>query len=438
MLISLYSRVILIVADIFSLFLAINIALFLRYVLADHFSIAPPNNTAMYFKFTLVYIVVFITFCLFGIYRNRFDFWQEMQRVIKGLAYSIIIILSVLAMLKQNQDYSRFVLVSSFIIAGFLIPLQKYLLKRVLYKIGWWKKEAKLIGRDRFFFKHVLRNPYLGYVHSKRENAKTLFVSSSHTKEQLEKILHQALCQKQEVIFIPTIKNFDFSDAHIIHLFNARSNLIIVENNLLKKINRFLKSVIDYLLSVLILPLLLILIGLIAWRIKREDGGSVFFKQTRLGQGSREFECFKFRSMRENSDELLQKYLVDHPEEVDYYDTYHKYRNDPRITKIGAFIRKTSLDELPQIFNVLRGEMSLIGPRPYMPSERPKIGENVDMILAVKPGITGLWQVSGRSDVDFASRVEIDVWYVRNWSIWNDMIILIKTIQVVLKRKGAS
>lgn len=438
MLKSLYSRIILISADIFILFVSILAALGLRNLLESSFELAAPLNISIYLKFTLLYVVMLLAFCSQGIYRNRFDFWQEMQRVIKGLAYSIIIILSVLAMLKQNQEYSRFVLVSSFIIAGFLIPLQKYLLKRVLYTIGWWKKEAKLIGKDRFFFKHVLRNPYLGYVHSKRENAKTLFVSSSHTKEQLENILHQALCQRQEVIFIPTIKNFDFSDTHIIHLFNARANLIIVENNLLKKINRFLKSVIDYLVSVLIFPLLLILIGLIAWRIKREDGGSVFFKQTRLGQDFREFECFKFRSMRENSDELLQKYLADHPEEVEYYDMYHKYQNDPRITKIGAFIRKTSLDELPQIFNVLKGEMSLIGPRPYMLNEKEKIGENVDMILAVKPGVTGLWQVSGRSDVNFYSRVEMDIWYVRNWSIWNDMIILIKTIQVVLKRKGAS
>lgn len=437
MLKSFYSRLILIIFDVISLFIAIHSALFLRYFLEDYFILAAPKDTAIYDSFPLLYIVMLITFYSLGIYQNRFDFWQELQRIVKGIFYTLVIILSVLALMKQSEEYSRFVLVFSFMIASLIIPLQKYLIKRVLYKTGWWKKEAKLIGKDRFFFKHVLRNPYLGYVHSKRENAKTLFVSSSHTKEQLEKILHQALCQKQEVIFIPAVKNFDFSDTHIIHLFNARSNLIIVENNLLKKFNRFLKSVIDYLLSVLILPLLLILIGFIAWRIKREDRGSVFYKQTRLGQDSREFGCYKFRSMRENSDELLQRYLVDYPEEVDYYNTYHKYRNDPRITKIGVFIRKTSLDELPQIFNVLKGEMSLIGPRPYMPNEKDKIGENVDMILTVKPGVTGLWQVSGRSDIDFMSRVEMDVWYVRNWSIWSDIIILIKTIQVVLGRKGS-
>lgn len=141
--------------------------------------------------------------------------------------------------------------------------------------------------------------------------------------------------------------------------------------------------------------------------------------------------------MKENSEPLLAAYLQEYPEEVTNYEIYHKYENDPRITKIGSFLRKTSLDELPQIFNVLQGEMSLIGPRPYMGDEKVKIGDKADMILSVKPGITGLWQVSGRSDIDFQSRVEIDVWYVRNWSIWNDIVILIKTVQVVLLRKGS-
>lgn len=434
---SFFSRIVLILIDALSLFVSIGLALLLRNTLQDSFELSPPKDITLYLQFTLLYIVIFITFYSLGIYHNRFDFWQELQRVIKGLFYSIIIILSVLAMTKQSQEYSRFILVGSFAIAGIIIPLQKYFLKRALYKIGWWKKEAKLIGQDHFFFKHVLRNPYLGYVHSKRENAKTLFVSSSYSKKQLEIILHEALLSKQEVIFIPAVKNFDFSDSHIIHLFNARSNLIIVENNLLNQFNRTIKSLLDYFLALLILPLLMLVMGFIAWRIKNEDDGTVFFKQSRLGQDARAFGCYKFRSMAENSDELLKNYLVEHPEEVTYYDTYHKYQNDPRITKIGSFLRKTSLDELPQILNVLKGEMSLIGPRPYMPSEKEKMGENVDMILAVKPGITGLWQVSGRSDVDFKSRVEMDVWYVRNWSIWSDIIILIKTIQVVLGHKGS-
>ena len=135
---------------------------------------------------------------------------------------------------------------------------------------------------------------------------------------------------------------------------------------------------------------------------------------------------------------FMPAWLENHPEEEAYYDLYHKYMNDPRITKVGRFLRRTSLDELPQLFNVLRGEMSLIGPRPYMVIEKNDIGKKAPLVLAVKPGITGLWQVSGRSDVHFDERVEMDVWYMKNWSLWNDVIILLKTIHIVIKRDGAS
>ena len=434
---SFYSRILFIFADAFTLFLSIFLALLLRDTLQKYFELSPPKDMSLYLKCGLLYAVMLIIFYFQGIYRNRFDFWQELQRVIKGLFFSILIILSVLAITKQAQEYSRFILIASFAIAAISIPLQKNTLKRALFRMGWWKKEAKMIGKDPFFSKHVFKNPYLGYVPSKRDNAKTLFVASSHSKDQIEQILHDALLNHQEVIFIPAVKNFDFSDAHIIHLFNARANLILVENNLLNQVNRTTKMVIDYLLSVLLLPIFVLIIGIISWKIKREDGGEIFFIQSRLGQNGEPFECYKFRSMSKNSDGLLQDYLIRHPEEVKNYEIYHKYEKDPRITKIGYFLRKTSLDELPQIINVLKGEMSLIGPRPYMPDERLKMQENVDMILAVKPGITGLWQVSGRNNIDFISRVDMDVWYVRNWSIWSDIIILLKTIQVVLGRKGS-
>lgn len=431
------SRIILIIADAVTLLFSLILALALRNFFQEQFLLNPPNDILLYLKFGLLYGVMFITFYSQGIYDKRYDFWQELQRLIKGVFYSLVIILSVLAMTKQTQDYSRFVLGASFVIVAMLLPLQKYFLKRLLFRMGLWRKEAKLIGRDPFFAKHVFTNPHLGYVPSRRLKAKTLFVASSHSKEQIEIILHQALLSKQEVIFIPAVKNFDFSDAHIIHLFNARANLILVENNLLNRMNRTIKSIIDYLLSVLILPFFLLSIAVIALLIKREDGGAVFFKQIRLGKNAEDFVCYKFRSMKEEGDELLDEYLKQHPEEIKNYEIYHKYENDPRITCIGDFLRKTSLDELPQIFNILKGEMSLIGPRPYMRSEKSQMGENADMILAVKPGITGLWQVSGRSDIDFKSRVEMDVWYVRNWSIWSDIVVLLKTIQVVLGRKGS-
>jgi len=176
----------------------------------------------------------------------------------------------------------------------------------------------------------------------------------------------------------------------------------------------------------------------IAYKIKRDNPNEkILFKQKRLGKGGRKFSCYKFRTMHEESDALLKEYLNMHPEEIDYYKTYHKYKNDPRVTKVGYFLRQTSLDELPQVFNVFRGDMSFIGPRPYMLNEKEKIGEEIDTVLTVKPGITGLWQVSGRSDVNFASRVELDVWYIRNWNLWMDLVILIKTIKTVFLKDGA-
>lgn len=430
------NRIALLASDLISIFIAIVLAFVLRQW-CDYFERSAPNDLAHYLHFGLLYVVIISLLLVEGVYSKRYDFWQEMQRIVKGVFLASIILLAFLAMTKQSESYSRFVLIVTFAITAIVLPLQKYYLKRLLFKIGTWKHASSIIGEDTFFTKHVFKNPYLGYVLTDQHKAKTIFISSAIGIEALEIYLHEALVRKQEVVFVPLVTNFDFSDTHIIHLFNARSNLIIVENNLLNKTNKWIKMCLDTFLSLLIFPLLLPLIGIIALLIKREDGGDIFFKQVRLCKDSKEFVCYKFRSMQENSDELLEDYLHDHPEEIENYEIYHKYENDPRITKIGAFLRKTSLDELPQIFNVLKGEMSLIGPRPYMPNERSKMGDNIDIILAVKPGITGLWQVSGRNNVDFASRVDLDTWYVRNWSIWNDIVILIKTVQVVLARKGA-
>lgn len=432
------NRITLILMDILTIALSILLAFALRQW-CDFFERIAPNNPENYLGFTLLYAVVLILFYVEGIYTKRYDFWQEMERITKGVFLSAIIILAFLTLTKQAEAYSRFILSTTFIFLVFILPLQKYLLKRFLFNIGLWGHKAAIVGIDLFFEEHVFTNPYLGYIKTDNLHAKTLFISSSKSIEKLEKILHEALIRRQEVIFIPLVKNFDFSDAHIIHLFNARTNLIIVENNLMSRTKQSIKLLLDYLLALILFPLLLIIIGIIALLIKYEEPrGSIFFTQKRMGQNGKHFKCYKFRSMRENGDTLLHPYLMEHPEEIKNYEIYHKYENDPRITKIGAFLRKTSLDELPQILNVLKLQMSLIGPRPYMPNESEKMGNHADIVLAVKPGITGLWQVSGRNNIDFMSRVELDVWYVRNWSVWNDIIILIKTIQVVLLHKGAS
>ena len=195
-----------------------------------------------------------------------------------------------------------------------------------------------------------------------------------------------------------------------------------------------LKAVIDYVVVVATAPIWLTVVAVIAAVIKiNEPGESVFFKQKRIGRFGKPFSCYKFRSMHKNWRKILDDYLEQNPAEVEHFAKFHKYEFDPRITKVGGFIRRTSLDELPQLFNVLRLEMSLVGPRPYMFYEKKQIGKNLGKIARVRPGLTGLWQVSGRNEISFDERVQIDCKYVEKLSVWGDVVILLRTIGIVLK-----
>jgi undecaprenyl-phosphate galactose phosphotransferase len=185
-------------------------------------------------------------------------------------------------------------------------------------------------------------------------------------------------------------------------------------------------------LLLLTAPVFLILV-----MITRLDGGPAFYAHRRIGAGGRPFDCLKFRTMMPNSDHILRQVLADDPVRAAEWRVMRKLRDDPRVTRVGRFLRKTSLDELPQLINVLRLEMSLVGPRPIVESEVPLYGENIAQYYATRPGLTGLWQVSGRSNTSFARRVQLDVWYVNNWSIWHDIAVLLKTIPAVFKREGA-
>jgi undecaprenyl-phosphate galactose phosphotransferase len=179
------------------------------------------------------------------------------------------------------------------------------------------------------------------------------------------------------------------------------------------------------------------LIGVIALLIKSGTPGYAVYAQERIGENGRPFRCYKFRTMYKDAEEKLQDILSrDEAIRVEWESNW-KLRDDPRITKIGKFLRKTSLDELPQIFNVMKGEMSIVGPRPYLPREKSDIDDNIHIITSAKPGITGLWQVSGRSNTGYRYRIKLDTWYVMNWSLWLDIVIILKTIKVVLNAEGA-
>ncbi|MDR3191667.1 MAG: undecaprenyl-phosphate galactose phosphotransferase WbaP [Treponema sp.] len=198
-------------------------------------------------------------------------------------------------------------------------------------------------------------------------------------------------------------------------------------------IKRLLDLSIVFVGGLVILPLLLI----IALLIKLSSPGPVLYSHRRLGKNGKHFNAYKFRSMINDSQAALDKLLSQSPQVRAEWEANHKLKDDPRVTPIGKFLRRTSFDEFPQLINILKGEMSLVGPRPIVDSEVKKYGKDFDRIFSVKPGLTGLWQVSGRSDTDYAERVAFDTYYLQSWSVWLDLWVFLKTLGVVIKGKGA-
>lgn len=186
------------------------------------------------------------------------------------------------------------------------------------------------------------------------------------------------------------------------------------------------------LLGILFSPLMLLIVLL-----TRREGSPAIYKHRRVGRDGKPFGCLKFRTMIPNADQVLRELLESNPELKAEWVRDHKLRNDPRVTALGRFLRRTSLDELPQIWNVIRGEMSLVGPRPVVREELLRYGRNVRAYLTTRPGITGLWQVTGRNDTDYRRRVALDTYYARNKSLILDLYILLKTTRVVLAGRGA-
>ncbi|OGO62430.1 MAG: hypothetical protein A2030_10395 [Chloroflexi bacterium RBG_19FT_COMBO_50_10] len=206
---------------------------------------------------------------------------------------------------------------------------------------------------------------------------------------------------------------------------------------LLEPIESFQIRLLDLLLIFLALPILAPLVICITLAIKLDSKGGVFYRQSRIGKGRRAFKVIKFRTMVEKADEILSKFLEENPELLEEWMLNHKLKEDPRITRVGRILRKISLDELPQLINVVKGEMSLVGPRPIVSEEIERYRDRFQYYTQVRPGITGLWQVSGRNDIDYDQRVRFDEYYVRNRSIWMNLYILIRTALVVIRRQGA-
>ena len=197
------------------------------------------------------------------------------------------------------------------------------------------------------------------------------------------------------------------------------------------------KRVFDLTITILISPFVLLIVAIIALAVALESPGPIFFSHRRIHRGGAYFSMWKFRTMCLNSAEVLTKHLEDHPEDREEWALNHKLKNDPRVSRIGLFLRRTSLDELPQIWNVFAGTMSLVGPRPIVTAEIEKYGDDFIFYTMVKPGITGLWQASGRSTLTYPQRVALDRRYVEHWTLWMEIQILVRTVRVVFNMNGA-
>jgi len=200
----------------------------------------------------------------------------------------------------------------------------------------------------------------------------------------------------------------------------------------------FSKRVFDLIISLIGILFLLPFFIILAIIMKIGSKGKILHVQDRFGKNGKIFKLLKFKTMFTDADEKLKEYLINRPDVAKEWNTYKKLRTyDPRVTLLGKFLRRFSLDELPQLFNVLKGDMSIVGPRPYLVQEKKDIKQFSSIILTVKPGMTGVWQIKGRSELSFESRIKMDIFYVQNRSLFKDLIILLKTFGIVLKGKGA-
>ncbi len=408
-----------------------------------------------------------LVFAYEGLYRRKHPTEEEALLVLRGSAIATLLAATALFYIRGSL-VSRLLILEVFILSALLVPLFRSITKRLLILLGTWQSRALVLGMDRFtrrLVQHLQSHPELGYqlvgVVAPAPGApcalpglpclgtldqlpelleihrpEALLVSGDLAgRTEVLQMLESLAPRVQEVILVPDLRGLRIANMEVGQMGSVA--VLKLRQPLLTRPNLVLKRLFDLVVASLSLLVLLPVFVVIALAIKLTSRGPVFYVQPRVGLGGKVFPCYKFRTMYLDSEERLERMLRENPEARRQWETYRKLPNDPRVTPVGRFLRRYSLDELPQLWNVLRGDMSLVGPRPYLESELPHLSRDIRVITSVKPGITGLWQVSGRSKVPFEERSLLDEYYVRNWSLWLDLMILIKTLWVILKGEGA-
>lgn len=410
------------------------------------------------------------------LYQKRLPFWVEVEKTLKACSLAVIFTISLLYLAKMSGEISRSLVIITWALVIIIIPLFRYVGKLTLMKAYVWNKPIIILGAGKtgeLIVRALTREKTMGYdiVGFLDDNKELTEVTNPITKKavpilgsfadaeriisyfkvkevivaapgipsrQLVELTNRLQPLINNVMLVPDLFGLSMNGIEVEYFFEEQALLLNVKNKLKSNINRSIKRIFDIIIGSLLLIICLPLMFFISVCIKIDSKGPSLFFHERMGQGGSKFTCFKFRTMFIKGDKLLKRHLRRNKQAREEWTIYKKLRShDPRVTRIGTILRKFSLDELPQLINVILGDMSLVGPRPYLPRETDQMDEWLYDIQLAKPGITGLWQVSGRNEIDFEGRLKLDVWYVRNWSLWLDIVLMLKTIKVVIKREGA-
>lgn len=413
----------------------------------------------------LLCLSLFLWLSCHGHYRSRKALSDECRQILTACAVMFVIDGYIQYTLKLQP--SRIWITLTWIFISFYLITSRIATKNILSKMGFWSLRTLIVGSENMVAKVgqlISKDSHMGYgVHQE------LIIDSDSTSDytaRFDQLMHRksveyvvfafdkhlavsdALTTKISTQYrvpfgiVPTFKQVSSVDMEVQN-FVGEDFLLLHTSRTSASIRLLVaKRIFDVVVTLAIGAVLCLPILCIALLIKA-DGGKVFYGSTRIGLKGRKITVYKFRTMVPNANDILKDLLANDPEKRAEWQRDYKLVNDPRITRIGQFLRNSSLDELPQLFNVLRGDMSLVGPRPIVPDEQAIYAEkassdNAIMIYnQIKPGITGLWQVSGRNDIEYERRIELNNWYVKNWTIWGDLAILCKTIHVVISKAGA-
>lgn len=418
-----------------------------------------------------------IAMCLVkGMYSRRRTVWHEFASLARMCA--ALGALHLIVLLSQLRDLDIAGVVVLWAVVPIIVLMGRAIAKRGLDAFGFWRIPARILGTGenaRVACRFLREDTTFGYSidafiepgqsseAATLEGMPVLPLSADEVLEQkfldgtselsgyhivialdgamndrVSPVIDLLTQNGHQVDIIPPLKGLPQAGMQVSHVFGRETVVMHARAPLSRPLMRWVKRLFDIVVSSLLLVFLAPLLAYVAWRVKREDGGPAFFQQSRKAYDGRRFNMWKFRTMRLDAEQMMQRAREENSALWQaYVEGGFKLQNDPRITEIGGFLRSSSLDELPQLLNVLRGDMSLVGPRPLLLLEAELLEREHLHHRDVRPGITGVWQVSGRSDNTFEERLAYDDWYSRNWSIWADLMILIKTAGILVSRKGA-